>query len=99
MLFIMSHSGKFQSHEIRCVIPSFLYVFSETSISHFVETKLGMLVGLIDLYKDLYQSVKASGREHLEHMWVKQFRDEEMQDAVNNLLDFEVNDMCICQCR
>ena len=67
-----------------------MYLLACGSIQEFVDGKLGLLLGVMRAYGVLYASVKVPDRKHLEKQWSRLFRIVEVQEAVNNLLEFEV---------
>ena len=55
-----------------------------------METKLGMLLGVMKAYSVLYSSADVANRRLLEKQWARLFRNAEVRRAVDDLLEFEV---------
>lgn len=65
--------------------------FSETgSVHDFVETKLGMLLGVMKAYSQLYSQSQTLSRENLVKSLTKSYSNLDAQDAMEALIAFEV---------
>uniref|UniRef100_H2YZ51 Uncharacterized protein n=1 Tax=Ciona savignyi TaxID=51511 RepID=H2YZ51_CIOSA len=65
-----------------------LYI-KDVGVNQFVEKSLGLLLGLISAYENLYVQTKVDSRKSLEKLWAKSYRIPEVNEAVESLLAFE----------
>ena len=56
----------------------------------FVNGKLGILLGVMKAYSVLYKNTHMTDRKSLEKQWSRLYRNVDVRDAVDKLLDFEV---------
>lgn len=55
-----------------------------------MEKKLGVLLGLLGLYKQLCLDTNLPSRQAIEKKWIEMYKDLNVQNAVDDLLSFEV---------